>query len=277
MIHDLIKPFEEIVVQSNLLGYHTKRHKLCKIEHNHRKIALNEVVIDLDTHNRRIAQAVADKIEARLNHDKLSYGEWDTSRSYHIHLFFKDLHIHSKEIRKQLRKSFIVHYCKDFLHYVDMAKCSEDVMIRDFNCRHEVTGKFKTRVNTEEPILNAFPVIILEKVLNHTLNEKVAGIGLKAPSGVTLKGVEDFVQHCLKTRFDRDGGRHMVLFKNICIAFVLLRLSTIEAEQLASQIAQNCKGKDKRDVLSWLGWAERQNNLRVSWRELRMGGFYDQP
>lgn len=267
-LHIKILPYEDIITQSNLKGYYEKRHNLDGEIYNHRKIAVNEIVIDIDIHARRISNEVVNAICSRLIADNLSYTLWDTSRSPHIHIFFKDMQKYPKEIRKQIRKEFLNHYCKGYAHYIDFAKCSENVMIREFNGLHEKTGKRKVCIEQFKSDLNNVPAFIVDKVMNVPINER-------KPFNVPIKGeLTAFISYCLNNRFDREGGRNQILFKNFAIAIYLLGIDLDKAKPYFKQLADNCKGKRADSLIGWYKWAEKKKEVSVSFNELKRGNFY---
>ena len=261
-MHKSILPYEEIITQSNLKGYYEKRHKLNSEAYNHRKIAVNEVVIDIDVHNRKISNEVVNVICSRLIADNLSYTLWDTSRSPHIHLFFKGMQKYPKEIRKQIRREFLNHYCKGYEHYIDFGKCSEDVMIREFNGLHEKTGKHKVCIEQFKSDLNIIPAFIVNKAMNKPTYERKA-FNVPIKSELTA-----FVGYCMANRFDKKGGRNMILFKNFAIAIYLLGIASGEALPYFKQLAGNCKGKREFSLIGWYKWAERKKEVSIGWKEL---------
>ena len=140
--------FENIVVQQSFNGSWSKRvsctmQELETIHHNHRKIGVCEVVFDIDCHIPVIYNGVWDRISTRLQKDNIAHQCWFTSRSPHIHVFFKDLNLFPKEVRRVIRLFILKHYSQEDFKWIDKGKCSEEVMIRDFNSIHEVTGKRK--------------------------------------------------------------------------------------------------------------------------------------
>ena len=132
------------------MGYYEKRIDVTPqqldMPHNHRRIFINEVVFDVDTHIRVISDKIHDFISSNLIKDNISHQVWDTSRSPHIHSFFKDMNLYSQEVRRDIRLLILKHYSGKYFNWIDKSKASENNMIRDFGGMHEITGKPKTLI-----------------------------------------------------------------------------------------------------------------------------------
>lgn len=269
---------QDIIVQSNLNGYHTKRRNLqdhilqCRCEANHRQIGVNEVVWDIDVKDKENCKCIAYTISTSLLRDDKSHSIWDTSRTYHIHSYFQ-LSNYPKEVRKAIRLAIMRHYAYEYWHLIDKSKASEDVMIRLENGKHEVTGLRNTLefIEGHQNAINPIPEEILKSVglrLSLDLKPKIDSVEV---IGHILGQYAEFINYCQKTRFDVDGGRSMKLFKNIGIACFRIQLDETKVRSLSEQIGRNCKGKKLDEVYKWWKWCKKQKHtLKVNWREVEV-------
>ena len=260
-------------MQSNLNGYYTKRHNLGEIVHNHRKIHINEVIWDWDLDNKDLDFQIMDFVSAKLIKDKISHSIWK-ARTHKIHAFF-ELEKYDFDIRKIIRKTIVKHYAEPYTHFIDFGCCSEKRMIRDFYSIHEITKQQNLCVyDYGDGKLNKVPKFILDMALRQSNIMPQFADTIKLHKDAE-KTYADFIAYCLKTRFDKDGFRNNVYFKNIAIAVFRLQLSQEITDKIFCQITLNCKGKTIRDLSSWLKWSGQQKHLvKVNWDELKRGMFY---
>lgn len=314
-IYDEIYKFEDIVLQSNIDGFYTKRIKvnmqeLQTIKHNHIKIPINSVIWDIDCHIRVISDKIHDFISSNLIKDNISHSVWDTSRSPHIHAFFKDMNLYTQEVRRDIRLLILAHYSglnpldkfkdenKDlswseffkkgrYSKWLDISRCSENQMIRDFGGLHEITGKPKTLIyefkgtnpchnkpeNQTACMENVLNSTILEqlRVLYHQCN-KVPEIACIAPTDSDKKAMQDFITYCCENQHTHDGRKRMLL-KNVAIATLLLYPSDTNARhRIYYRITQNCRGCHINNLIGWDKWFQQRKKIEFNWKEIK--SFY---
>lgn len=265
--------FEDVVVQSNLQGYYTKRVPYGSIEHNHRKVFVNEVVFDIDTHNRSVGGKIEDHISSRLVRDDVPHTCWDTSRSNHIHAFFY-LSKYSKELRGLIRKAIITYYSRPYDSYLDMK--TENTPIRDFWSFHEKTGKRKRMTYQYAQSRGEKMANVPERILKPVI-AKFSGRGMLPliSKNFANKGrLRAFLGYC-GSRSYPDGGRNQVLFKNVAIATYLLNATTQERRQIFGSVISHNKDKKIQELQSWYAWCQKKRNVEVNYHELQKHGFYN--
>ena len=256
--------------------------ELQTIKHNHIKIPINSVIFDIDCHLRVISDKIHDFISSNLIKDNISHQVWDTSRSPHIHCFFNGLNLYPKEVRRDIRLLILKYYSQDYFKWIDKSKASEDVMIRDFNSIHEITGKPKTLIyeyvyphNNQESPLNALNSTILEqlRVLYHQ-HRKVPDISQNSGSNAVLslyqkKELMDFVDFCLNNTLIQDGKK-MYLSKNIAIACLLLSYSYNERIRIYHRVNQNSRSIILSNLIGWDKYFGKRDNIKVNWGEVKL-------
>ena len=235
-------------VQGNINGFWTKRFELGKMPHKYRLIQPNEVVFDIDTHFYNLAWKIQDYISANLCNVKINHSVWFTSRSFHIHCFFDELIHYPYEIRLQTRRKIIREYAKKYLVFCDLTRCSENVMIRDFNSEHEITNKKKEIIyETNFKKDNKIPKNIIDNIKYETrlISDVVSFEDKKIDN--------DFLNYCLNNRFD-DGKRNTVLFKNLSIMLNNASMNEKEREKIYKKVVSNCNGKNITELVGWDRW-----------------------
>lgn len=291
--------YRDIEVQSNIMGFYEPRVKCSPeqvnlINHNHRQIFINEVVFDIDCHLPEVYDPVWDRISINLQNEKISHQCWFTSRSPHIHCFFKELQHYPEEARSLLKLTILRHYAKNDFKWIDKSKRSSNVMIREFNSIHEVTKQknlltyefqglnpinFRTYTSmfnsAPETRFNQIPYNILQEfnLVWQSLNniENVPRIEANAVTNLVEKEqLVSFVDYCLSHRFDTEGTyKNAYLFKNIGIAVYRLGYSFEQAKDIGIRIARNCRGHTEQGILSWFKWCQVQRHkVNVNWREV---------
>ena len=86
-------------------------------------------------------------------------------------------------------------------------------------------------------------------------------------SGEEIQKMKEFITFCCENQHTHDG-RERILFKNIAIACLLLGYNTNERTRIYYRIAQNCRGRHVSGLIQWDKWAQKQKDLRFSWREI---------
>lgn len=271
--------YDDLYVQSNLNGYYEQRVKcnpenIFSIEHNHRKIGIPEVVFDIDCHVRELSHQIKNSISSNLIQDNISHTIWDTSRSPHIHCYFEGLNLYPKDVRNTLKKIILRHYSKGYERWIDFLKSSENHMIRDFNCKHEVTGKNKTMkecfYNSGKTLLNPVQGYIIEELMQ-TLNIKKEW---QNKVRINQEGKEQLVlwlEFCLSHRFDKlNSGRSTIYYKNVAITLLLLSYNEVEVKEISKKISRNCLGTKEDEIYKWWKWfSTRQNTeFNVNFHEI---------
>ena len=290
-IYKMMSETEPLVVQSNLNGHYSKRmettpESILTIEHNHRKVSPMEVVFDIDCHVRAISNEVWDEISTHLQNDDISHSCWDTSRSPHIHCFFKDMANYPNEQRWMLRKIILKHYSGVHFKWIDKGIISDKRMIRDFNSTHEITGHKKTCIyeylNHAKTHLNAIPRHILNELRMWVANQRMQKIeALKANEGhpdtnsEERSKLEKFLEFCLSHKFAVSGMcKNNHLFKNIGFAICILEYPYPKIKVIDALMSANCKGEHKGDVIEWVNWIKKQPKVyEIRWREVEKYGF----
>ena len=285
--------YEDIIVQSNLNGYHEPRIPM-KSAHrwNHRKIMISEVVWDIDIHIRNISNAISEAISQNLIKDKISHQVWDTSRSPHIHAFFKDMHLYSQEARKIIRLLTMKQYAEGYISYIDKSKASENNMIRDFNGEHEITGKHKTLVyefqglnpsskkvspllrttnhSTPETLFNPIPAIISSQLREYyNAKANVPEIAYIKPTEANLREMQGFITYCLENTLRADGKK-TILSRNVAIACLLLGYDTNARHRIYCRIDQNSTSKILYNLIGWDKWLQKKQDLYFNWKEMEL-------
>jgi hypothetical protein len=277
-IYEEIYNYEPLVVQRSIPYYQprvqTTPNLIHTIEHQHRKIGLIEVVFDIDTHNRVLSNSIWDKISSGLQQDGISHSCWDTSRSPHIHCYFSGFHVYPFEVRTLMKKMIIQKYSEPYFErgFVDKSKASEHVMIRDFNAVHELTGRRKICIyNYGDWIVNDVPKSIVERI-HQVLGSQPASTLRDLPITDEFKRrLADFVDYCLASRFDTNGGRDLYLFKNFVIACLKLQMPDQQRTESYKRLSQNCQGyslSGSSVLRGWERWALKRDRLYFSWKEV---------
>ena len=273
--------FRNIRIQSNMQGYYEKRIDITPEQldtpHNHRRVFINEVVFDIDCHLRVISDKIHDFISSNLIKDNISHQVWDTSRSPHIHAFFKDMNLYTQEVRRYIRLLILKHYSGKYFNWIDKSKASENSMIRDFGGLHEITRKPKTLIyefkgtNPLNP-LNPLNQTILEQlgVLYHQRQKSLNLSEIEALKGVTEQDKErmqGFITYCCENVHTHDG-RKRILLKNIAIACLLLGYDTQERTRIYYRITQNFRGCHINKLIGWDKWFQSKKQMHFNWREI---------
>lgn len=301
-------------ITSNMSGYYEKHIECCPseiitINHNHRRIFINEVVFDIDCHIQEIYNPIWDRISTRLQQDNISHQAWHTSRSPHIHSYFEGLNLYPKEIRRVIKLLILKHYAQDDFKWIDKSKCSEDVMIRDFNSIHEITGKTKTliyeflRKNEDfeqkgfykiksknikniqnfiygkqqndlnyKGLLNPIPAHILEQLrVLYAEQEKAPNLASnKATNSLYKQELINFLDYCLNNTLRHDG-KERILFRNIVVACLLLDYNTNERHRIYYTIVKNCNTKRSiNELIGWDKFLQKQKKLNFNWNEIKL-------
>lgn len=249
---------------------------------NHRRIFINEVCFDVDCHVRILSDKIHDFISSNLIKDNISHQVWDTSRSPHIHCFFKDMNLYSQEIRRDIRLLILKHYSDKYFNWIDKSKASENNMIRDFGGLHEITGKPKTLIyefkGVAEPSYNGLkpqsPYMendikqeILEQLRVLYSQHKLPEIAHNEYTDSDKKAMQEFISYCCENQHTHDG-RKRILLKNIAIACLLLDLDTNARHRIYYKITQNCRGCHVNKLIGWDVWAQKQRDLHINWKEI---------
>lgn len=265
--------------------------ELQTIKHNHRKIAISEVCWDIDTgHQRVISDKIHDFVSSNLIKDNISHQVWDTSRSPHIHSFFKDMNLYSQEVRRDIRFLILKNYSGKYFNWIDKSKASENNMIRDFGGIHEVTGKPKTLIyefrgkpkfalnannyvdNKGETPINPIPALILEQLgVLYQQRNKVPEIVCNELTDGNKRAMHEFITYCCENVHTHDG-RERILFKNIVIACLLLGYNTNERTRIYYNIVRNCRGRHVNELVQWDKFMQKQKRLWINWKEINL--FY---
>lgn len=279
--------YKPLYVQSNNNGYFSKlslcftTNELNTITHNHRRVGIPEVVIDIDCEERSLSRDIVDFISSNLIKDGLSHSIWNTSRTYHIHMLFSGMEVFSQEQRKEIRKLMIKYYASKYLSFIDLGLCSELRMIREFNSLHEITGKPKELIFAyrEDELLNLIPNHILNDFLlkHKLLNESsiVKPSALNGGSSMLWQDYQNLLNFVQKTAFLKTGmQKNNTYFKNIAIAAFVLGMQEQEARQIFKNVALQCRPHRADKMLNWFRWCKQQKKeLSVNWKEIKM--FYD--
>lgn len=281
-----IHKYDNIMVQNFIGNNHTTRQSIgleqaLKTKHNHRKIAINEVVFDIDCHMEDLSRDIEQFISNSLIKDDISHSVWHTSRSYHIHAFFH-LAEYDQDTRKALRKFLLKHYSKQYNIWLDMSKSSENVMIRDFNGLHEQTGKPKTLIYhgcMNKPILNPIKAPILNDFWQGYKSPNLNPIVKISPTASGLNpnlkdSLTQFITQAQTKVFSKSGmQKNNLYFKNIAIAAFLLGIPQTEATEIFKKVCANCKPHKIDNLENWLKWCKQQKHqLKVNWKEVEL--FY---
>ena len=280
-IYKEVYKYEDFVIQTNQKGYWEKRLKvnmeeLQTINHNHIKIPINSVIWDVDCHLRVISDKIHDFISSNLIKDNISHQVWDTSRSPHIHAFFKDMNLYSQEVRRDIRLLILKYYSGKYFNWIDKSKASENNMIRDFGGMHEITGKPKTLIyefKGTSPINPLIPVILEQLRVLHQQRNEVPETAPIEPTGEYLKGLQMFLDYCLEHQHTHDG-RERILFRELAKMCILLNYDTNQRTRIYHKIIQNCKGRHISEIINWDKFMQKQKSLKINFKELKQYGFY---
>ena len=293
-IYEELLKHEPIWLQRNQNGCHTKRIKCntlleIQLNHaqgfNHRKIGINEVVWDIDCNHSTLAHTIQDKISANLLEDKVSHIVL-FGRSYHIHAFF-DLGKYPTEERRNIKILMLKYYAQDFYQWCDKNGANENMMIRDFIGKHEVTG-IEPKItyqfirvptlkdgNIHKSFLSPIRASIL-KDLDHRYKTPnptkiVNPRALQGVLGANQQAYETFLAHVQTTEFKQTGmQKNNIYFKNIAIAVFRLGFNKEDTDMVFKNVARNCKPHKAHNLHTWLAWCKKQKHeLEVSWNEIK--------
>lgn len=292
--------YEPLWVQSNLKGYHEPRVKCENLEefnktiHNHRKLFIFELVIDIDCHNRDISNEISEFASQALIKDNITHQVWDSSRSPHIHAFFKDMHTYPEEIRKIIKLLMLKRYTLQYFDsgFIDKGMINEKRTIRDFNGQHEVTGKYKTliyefqgKLSSLSPLVespetffcskgsslelyNPIPLHIMDKLREYcNAQANVPEIAYIKPTEANLREMQDFITYCTENTL-RDDGKKTILSRNIAIASLLLGYDSNARHRIYYKVSQNSTSKILKNLIGWDKHFQKKPNLRVNWWEI---------
>ena len=206
---------------------------------NLRRSYINEVILDIEK-----KEDLANILE-KLKESKWSYKIWNTgSRGYHISICFEELEKLPLELRDRYRRKVIDEFG------TDTSLASECHPIAIENKPHFKTGNLKTlHSESESSSINHITFEVLEILRNWNEQTKESRAVL-SKFYIEHADNEPYLLYVLNNKVE-NGGRHMVLFKNLVALLQSAGKTYEEIMEIGKRVMVNCPDKNMDD---WIGW-----------------------